>query len=1077
MKPTIRFLILMISSLGCALAQSNLIRNGSFESSTGHAPNETFGLPNDVLVAFPGLPAGPGSLDHWEVIHGSGWSEFYWYWGAVTNQPAHDGSRFVNLTSGSGQTTFQGVTQSFNVVAGKTHHVTYFSRARATGAQIAAEISLSAGTASGILAQTSSPDNTWRPFTFSFTPDTSGSATLIFRQASWASGLDNGVFLDSVSVTSIDPPLVIAGSNDTNALAYAANASTTDLINSGQPSLASATITPSNVSFPGSGIHDGNYSNNLANNTFFQSGLHFPARADFMLDTTANPAGYDITNITSLMGWSTVSQAQANQGYLIEVSTVGDAGYTALATVSYKAFADEDGSAYESKVEVTRPSGPLATGVDAIRFTFLDPVGPDGVTPGTGQFDGTVIREIDVIGSPSTGAPGGLTLTFPPSRYIVQRGAANTGSITVNGSYGPGIDSVEARAVVMSGSNSGSSTGWQSIASSLSGGTFSGNLTNIPAGGWYQLEARPVSSGLPGPAVVVEKIGVGDIFVTAGQSNSANYGSPIHTPGDDRVVTRSSVAGPTWQFAQDPQPLAGGNGGSVWSRLGDLLAAELDIPIGFVALGVGSTEASEWLPGSNYYNTLLKAAVQSFPASGFRAVLWHQGESDSIANVDAATHAARLTAIITQSRTDAGWPIPWYVSEASFHPSTNLSQEEKVAAGQRMAIHADPRVFFGAGTDAFHLEDASGGKLSDGIHFNASGLADHAAQWLAILADRSSVTPRNGSFEENRTPSIGGLAPLSDGATATVSIADPDSPSVIGWRILSSSGTTAADGSNGLLNPGAGTYAAAVDSINGGILPSMDGRHVATLVGGGAGNHFIHSSRARVLAQHLTTLTVAIGVRDNPASFGNATLEILADGIPVAANTFTKANLDAVNGSNSAGSFTDVSVTFVSTASETGTKALAIRISKPGGSGTVLDFDNVRLTSATLTAFQQWQILQFGSIFSPDADPAGDPEGDGLPTKLEYFMGTDPNSINPIPAAASVDVGGRTFIRYALPLDPTVTDPGLTLDYSFNLSTWFPAADSHDGSIIETRSSSSWILDVAPDARSRAFFRAGVSHP
>jgi hypothetical protein len=481
------------------------------------------------------------------------------------------------------------------------------------------------------------------------------------------------------------------------------------------------------------------------------------------------------------------------------------------------------------------------------------------------------------------------------------------------------------------------------------------------------------------------------------------------------------------------------------------------------------------LPGTSNYNSRLRTAIQSFPAAGFRAVLWHQGESDSIANVDAATHASRLGSIISQSRTDAGWTIPWYISEASFHPDTNLSQEEKVTAGQRAAIHADPAVFFGPTTDAFHLEDASGGKLSDTVHFNAAGLADHAAQWSAILTEATTATPSNGAFEENRTPSITGLSPLADGASAIVSTSALDSPSVIGWRILSSAGSTAANGSNGLLNPSAGTYAAAADSTNGGVLPGMSGRHVATLSGGSGGNHFLHSTRATLPPRQLVTLTVAIGVRDNPSSFGDATLEILADGVAVASTTFTKANLDALKGADSAGSFTDASVSFTTDAAENGTRALGIRISKPGGSGTVLDFDHVRLSSVPLTAFQQWQILHFGSISSPDADPELDFDQDGWPTGLEYFMGTLPKVPNPAPATALVDVAGRQFARFVLPLDPAVTDPGRTLEYSFNLATWSPAADSPDGAVNETRSPASWVLDVATDTHPRAFFRAGFS--
>jgi hypothetical protein len=71
-----------------------------------------------------------------------------------------------------------------------------------------------------------------------------------------------------------------------------------------------------------------------------------------------------------------------------------------------------------------------------------------------------------------------------------------------------------------------------------------------------------------------------------------------------------------------------------------------------------------------------------------------------------------------------------------------------------------------------------------------------------------------------------------------------------------------------------------------------------------------------------------------------------------------------------------------------------------------------------------------------------------------------------------VDVAGREFARYVLPLDPAVTEAGARLQYSFNLGTWFPAADSLDGSVVETRTPSSWSLDIATDTHPRAFFRA-----
>ena len=630
-----------------------------------------------------------------------------------------------------------------------------------------------------------------------------------------------------------------------------------------------------------------------------------------------------------------------------------------------------------------------------------------------------------------------ITISSPASRHLVQRSASNTGSIPLAGSYTGSPSHIEARAVVMAGAgHSGTTTDWQSIASSPAGGTFSGTLTNVPAGGWYQLEVRSVVDRTPSTATVLQKVGVGDIYVTGGQSNSANYGTGGYTASDDRVCARTSVTGSNWILAADPIPLAGGSGGSVWPCLGDLLAAAENIPIGFIAVGVGSTEVSQWIPGSSYYNTLLKPSFQSFPSGGFRAMLWHQGESDSIASTSATTYQSRLHAIIAQSRTDSGWHIPWYIAEAAFHPYTALSAEEPVAAGQRATVHHDPLVFLGPSTDEFHLEDANGGKLADTVHFNRAGLLGHAQQWRDILRGTTSLTPRNGNFEENRSPSITGLAPLSDGAAHLVTTTgNNDSPSVLGWRILAASGTTAASGTNGFHNPGSGSYAAATDSNNGGVLPNMNGKHAAILSNGSAGNHFLHSTRVLANPKTHYILTVAIGVRDNPASFGNARLEITASGTVVASKTFTKAMLDTLRGGAAAGTFTDASVTWTTGSTVAPNQPLAIRIAKEGGTGTLLDFDNVRLTSSPVPSYQSWIRDPAFGIDPAAQDFAQDPDGDGLPNGIESWFGTHPGQQNPGPTNLQTVSTTTTFAH------PQNANPPSNIighyEWSPNLADWY----------------------------------------
>ena len=349
-----------------------------------------------------------------------------------------------------------------------------------------------------------------------------------------------------------------------------------------------------------------------------------------------------------------------------------------------------------------------------------------------------------------------LQVSFPVSRAVFQRNIANNASVSITGTYSTDITRIEARAVARNGQ--GTTTDWQTIVSNPQGGVFTGALPM--QGGWYDLSVRLMRNNQEIGVQTIERVGVGEVFIMAGQSNSGDVRRDTESAQDDRVNCvnyryepsqyPNDAPFPVFSHLDGPNNIAPRGVGSWFlGRLGDLLAARLNVPVLFFSAAFTGTSVRNWAETATGERTLsdyipffyepkhpyfpLKLALQNYASMlGVRAILWQQGEADNQFGTTTAQYVERLQVVIKQSRADFGQNVPWVVARTSY--SDPYPSNPQIINAQNQVIASGPNVFAGPSTDAIQVP-RSRAPLFDNIHFDNAGLQEVAAAWNASLSN------------------------------------------------------------------------------------------------------------------------------------------------------------------------------------------------------------------------------------------------------------------------------------------------------------------------------------------------------
>ena len=373
----------------------------------------------------------------------------------------------------------------------------------------------------------------------------------------------------------------------------------------------------------------------------------------------------------------------------------------------------------------------------------------------------------------------GLQLSSPVNYQVFQRFSAKKGTIKIEGAIEQGkITSIEIKLY-----KQGEETEWENIPATVTGKSFK-SIYTTDAGGWYNFDIRILDNKKIVAISSIEHVGIGEVFIIAGQSNSANHGEEKqHT----RTNMVSAFNGSFWQPSNDPQPGASGHGGSFIPPFADAIANQYNVPVGIVACGIGATSVREWLPKGEIFSIpprflvrveklqdgkwqskgeafdMLIERMKKFGKFGFRAVLWHQGEADANkpkeknSTLPGDLYTQYMKKLITKSRQAIDWNAPWFTAMATYHIprfeiSTDIQQAQRALWTSGIAME-------GPNTD--ELKSGFRDNNGRGVHFSAKGLKKHAELWVEKVSPWLNKELENSAFSKE-TPMPSQLITVDD---------------------------------------------------------------------------------------------------------------------------------------------------------------------------------------------------------------------------------------------------------------------------------------------------------------------------
>ncbi|MBO9615202.1 MAG: T9SS type A sorting domain-containing protein [Dyadobacter sp.] len=359
-----------------------------------------------------------------------------------------------------------------------------------------------------------------------------------------------------------------------------------------------------------------------------------------------------------------------------------------------------------------------------------------------------------------------LVVTSPVPNQVMQRNASGMATISLTAYAHYPYTRISAALVPIEG-NANAAQQLQLETSQLAQG-FLYTAFSAPTG-WYRLKLTGTAPNGITDSAVVARVGVGEVFLIAGNSNAMGLPGLGAKDASSNVVSFNAINktlsnenitiapnGPMPAPAFEPLKsnsniFPNGETSWYWGELGDLLFQRWKTPVLFFNTAWAAANAEnyrdaasgkdaynlyvgKYWPNRQPYSNIVNTMRYMTSLTGVRAVLWAHGENDAQLGFNEAQYFDGIRTLVQNSRKDTGYNIPWYIARNSASNQLKDPYLPVLNAQNRLIALPAFNAFQGPYLDTIQIPRPASAHFEN-VPGGVQGLTLAAAAWNRSLAD------------------------------------------------------------------------------------------------------------------------------------------------------------------------------------------------------------------------------------------------------------------------------------------------------------------------------------------------------